>query len=98
MPSRARWTRSALRGRVRSSLDAPRLKVFPPLGDRSPSPLGSSAKASRAPAIADLLAVGRRLAGSMRLVRLAKMLPAINWPQTVGRTAAPTLDTQGEEH
>ena len=37
-----------------------------------------------AEAIADLLAVGRRFAGSMRLARLAKTLPAINGFQTVG--------------
>ena len=35
-------------------------------------------------AIADQLAVGRRFVGSMRLSRLAKTLPAINWLQTVG--------------
>src|SRR4029077_6267039 len=35
-------------------------------------------------AIADLLAVGRRFAGSMRLARLAKSLPTINWLQTIG--------------
>src|SRR5947209_7944012 len=37
-----------------------------------------------AEAIADLLAVERRFAGSMRLARLAETLPAINWLQTVG--------------
>jgi hypothetical protein len=37
-----------------------------------------------AEAIADLLAVGRRFAGSMRLARLAKTRPAIHWFQTVG--------------
>jgi hypothetical protein len=37
-----------------------------------------------AEAIADLLAVGRRFAGSMRLSPLAKTLPAIIWLETIG--------------